>query len=162
MTRNSLRVIVDSLLLIFICGLVLRLAKPVLFPFFLALFLYFLFSPLIDLSTKIKIPRSIVLIFSVAIAFTALYFLGTLIYASGKALADKLPSYSHQFNFFLEWTKQKLTEIGVSYSRFTLLENLNFNRLANFILTSLGTFFSFFTKLLLILVFLFFYAGWPR
>lgn len=156
MTRDPLRIIVESLILILICGLILRLAKPVLFPFFLALFLYFLFSPLIDLSARIKIPRAIALIFSVAIAFTLLYFLGVLIYASGKALADKLPGYSHQFNLFIEWVRQKLAEIGVSYSRVTILENLNFNRLANFILTSLGTFFSFFTKLLLILVFLFF------
>lgn len=156
MARNPLSVVVDSLLLIFICGLILRLAKPVLFPFFLALFLYFLFSPLIDLSARIKIPRPIALIFSVAIAFSVLYFLSVLIYASGKALANKLPDYSHQFNLFLDWIRQKLAELGVSYSKVTILENLNFNRLANLILTSLGTFFSFFTKLLLILVFLFF------
>ncbi len=156
MTEKPIRLIIEVLLLIFICGLILRLAKPVLFPFFIALFLYFLFSPLIDLSARLKIPRSIALIFSVAIAFTVLYFLGILIYASGKALADKLPTYSHQFNFFLEWVKKKMIEIGINYSRYALLENLDFNRLANFILASLGTFFSFLTKLLLILVFLFF------
>ncbi|MCX7973545.1 MAG: AI-2E family transporter [Candidatus Aminicenantes bacterium] len=156
MTKDPLRIAVDSFLLIFIFGLVLRLAKPVFFPFFLALFLYFLFSPLIDLSARLKIPRFLALIFSIMIAFTILYFLGVLIYASGKALAEKLPSYGHQFNSFLDWLRGKLAELGVSYSRVAILENLNFNRLANFILASLGTFVSFLTKLLLILVFLFF------
>ena len=156
MNRDSLRIIVDSLLLIFISGLILRLAKPVLFPFFLAIFLYFLFSPLIDLSARFRIPRAVSLILSIAMAFAILYFFGLLIYASGKALAEKLPDYSHQFNAFLEWVRTKLAEIGVSYSRITFLESLNFNQLANFILSSLGTFLSFLTKMLLILIFLFF------
>jgi predicted PurR-regulated permease PerM len=147
---------VDSLLLIFISGLILRLAKPVLFPFFLAIFLYFLFSPLIDLSARFRIPRAVSLVFSIVMAFAVLYFLGLLIYASGKALAEKLPDYSHQFNAFLEWAQAKLAELGVSYSRITFLESLNFNRLASFILNSLGTFLSFLTKMLLILIFLFF------
>jgi len=156
MSRDSLRIMVDSLLLIFISGLILRLAKPVLFPFFLAIFLYFLFSPLIDLSARFRIPRAVSLVFSIVMAFAVLYFLGLLIYASGKALAEKLPGYSHQFNAFLEWARAKLTELGVSYSRITFLESLNFNRLASFILNSLGTFLSFLTKMLLILIFLFF------
>jgi len=156
MSRDSLRIMVDSLLLIFISGLILRLAKPVLFPFFLAIFLYFLFSPLIDLSARFRIPRAVSLVFSIVMAFAVLYFLGLLIYASGKALAEKLPDYSHQFNAFLEWARAKLAELGVSYSRITFLESLNFNRLASFILNSLGTFLSFLTKMLLILIFLFF------
>lgn len=156
MNKNPLRMAVDFLLFIFILGLILRWAKPVLFPFFLALFLYFLFSPLIDLSSRLRIPRFLALIFSIFIAFAFLYFLGILIYASGKAFAEKLPSYSQQFNFFLAWLREKMTELGINYSRVALLENLNFNRLANFILNSLGTFLSFLTKLLLILVFLFF------
>ena len=156
MSRDSLRIMVDSLLLIFISGLILRLTKPVLFPFFLAIFLYFLFSPLIDLSTRFRIPRAVALILSIAMAFAIFYFLGLLIYASGKALAEKLPGYSHQFNAFLEWVRTKMAELGVSYSRITFLESLNFNRLASFILNSLGTFLSFLTKMLLILIFLFF------
>jgi AI-2 transport protein TqsA len=156
MEKSPWRLTVDTLLIIFICGLILRLARPVFFPFFLALFLYYLFSPLLDLSARIKIPRPMAIVLLIIVAFALMYFLGVLIYTSGKALANKLPSYSDQFSNWVNWAQAKLEQWGIAHDRFFFFETFNFNRLANIILSSLGTFLSFLTKLLLILVFLFF------
>ncbi len=156
MGKSPLRPVADGLVVIFLLGLTLRLSKPVLFPFVMAVFLYYLFSPLFDLAIRLKIPRSLALIVSILVAFTLLYFIGVLVYTSGKALATKLPSYGGQLNEFIQWVQSTLEKKGIAAERFSFLEALNINQLAGFILSSLGTFLSFLTKLLLILVFLFF------
>ena len=57
------------IIVIFIGGLVLRLAKPVLFPFFLAIFLSFVLYPVLDFLTRLKIPKAISIVFILIIAF---------------------------------------------------------------------------------------------
>ncbi len=156
MDKPTLRPIADGWLIIFLCGLTLYLAKPVLFPLIMALFLYYIFSPLLDLSARLKIPRALALIILIGLDITILYFFGVFFYSSGKSLTEQLPAYSQQFNFYLNNFLLKLHKWGVDVSRVTLLESLNINRLAGFILSSLGTFLSFLGKLFLILVFLFF------
>lgn len=157
MEKSPLRLVADGLVVIFLLGLILRLSKPVLFPFFMAIFLYYLFSPLHDLAIRLKIPRPLALIILILFAFMLLYFIGVIVYTSGKALATKLPSYGGQLDEFIRWLQSTLEKRGIA-ERISFLEalNININRLAGFILSSLGTFFSFLTKLLLILVFLFF------
>ncbi|MCK4557398.1 MAG: hypothetical protein KAU47_07755, partial [Candidatus Aminicenantes bacterium] len=45
------------IVVVFLAGVVLKLAKPVLFPFFLAIFLSFLLFPVLDFLTRLKIPK---------------------------------------------------------------------------------------------------------
>ena len=87
------KVIVACLLImvIFIVGVVLRLAKPVLFPFFLAIFLSFILSPILDFLTRKKIPRAVSILFIVILAFFIIYLLGILFYSSGKSFASEFP-----------------------------------------------------------------------
>ena len=61
------KVVVASLVIIviFLAGVVLRLAKPVLFPFFLAVFLSFILSPALDFMIRLKIPKFVSILFIV-------------------------------------------------------------------------------------------------
>ena len=78
MKENKVVVACLVIIVIFIAGVVLRLAKPVLFPFVLAIFLSFVLSPALDFMNRLKIPKSVSLIFIIIFAFFVIYLLGLL------------------------------------------------------------------------------------
>ena len=97
------KVIAASLVIIviFIGGVVLRLAKPVLFPFFLAIFLSFILYPVIDFLNRIHIPKAFSVIFLLIITFFIIYLLGALFYSGGKAFASEFPKYGQKISSIL-------------------------------------------------------------
>jgi len=97
------KVVVASLVIIviFLAGVVLRLAKPVLFPFFLAVFLSFILSPALDFMTRLKIPKFVSILFIVIFAFFIIYLLGVLFYSSGKTFASGFPKYAEKISSIL-------------------------------------------------------------
>ena len=152
------RVVTASLVIvvIFIAGVVLRLAKPVLFPFFLAIFLSFILSPALDFLTRLKIPKAISIIFILIITFLVIYLLGALFYSSGKSFASEFPKYGQKINSILSSLQEKLKLSGDTRDPLDWVSQLNINKIGSFLLSSLGPFFSFLSNLFLIFVFLIF------
>jgi len=152
------KVITASLLIvvIFIGGVVLRLAKPVIFPFFLAVFLSFLLSPLEDFLIRLKIPRPVAIIFILIVTIFFLYLLGSLIYTSGKAFAAELPRYSQKVNSLLASIQEKYNLSGTEWQPFDWASQFDLNRAGRILLDSLGPFFSFLSNFFLMVLFLIF------
>lgn len=152
------RVISGSLVIvvIFIAGVVLRLAKPVLFPFFLAIFLSFILSPVLDFLTRVKIPKAISIVFILIITFFVIYLLGALFYSSGKSFASEFPKYGQKLNSILTSLQERLKLTGSARNPFDWVNELNINKIGSFLLASIGPFFSFLSNLFLIFVFLIF------
>lgn len=144
------------LIVIFIGGFVLKLAKPILFPFFLAIFLSFVLSPILDFFTRLKIPKSVSILFVVLITFFILYLLGALFFASGKAFAADFPKYGQKFNSILNSLQKKLALSPLKWESVDWIRQFDLNKIGNFILSSLGPFFSFLSNLFLIFIFLIF------
>ena len=145
-----------GIIVVVVAGVVLRLAKPALIPLFLAFFLSLIVSPVMNFFTRHKIPRFVSVVVILLATFLLVYFLGSMLYSSGKAFADEIPAYS-----------QKLMGVGAAlekafhlpHSAWNLqgwIEHLNFNRIASILLSSLGTFFSFISDVFLVLLFLLF------
>ncbi len=155
---ESNKVVTSSLVIviIFIGGLVLRLAKPVLFPFFLAIFLSFILSPVLDLLTRFKIPKAVSIVIVIIIAFSIIYLLGMLFYSSGKAFASEFPKYDQKFSSILASLQEKFKLSGLERNPLDWLNQLDINKLGGFLLSSLGTFFTFISNLFLIFLFLIF------
>ena len=145
-----------GLIVIFIGGVVLRLAKPVLFPFFLAIFLSFILYPVLDFSNRLRIPKAISIIFILIITFFVLYLLGVLFFSSGKAFASEFPKYGQKISLILESLQEKLKLAPFKWDPLEWVEQLDINKISSFLFASLGTFFSFISNLFLILVFLIF------
>jgi predicted PurR-regulated permease PerM len=156
MDNSRTAAISGSIIVIFISGLILRLAKPVLFPFFLAIFFYFILSPVLDILTRIRIPRWVSIVVIILVTFSVLYLLSVLFYSSGKAFASELPRYSQKFNSILESIRKFFEARGSQWDPLAWVRNLNVDKIAAFILSSLGPFFSFLTNLFLIFIFLIF------
>jgi AI-2 transport protein TqsA len=152
------KVVTASLLIIviFIGGVVLRLAKPVLFPFFLAVFLSFVLAPLEEFLTRLKIPRAIAIIFILILTFFILYLLASLIYTTGKAFAAELPDYSQKVSSLLTSIQEKYNISGAEWQPFDWANQFDLNKAGGILLDSLGPFFSFISNLFLVVLFLIF------
>jgi AI-2 transport protein TqsA len=141
---------------IFLAGVVLRLAKPVLFPFFLAIFFYFVLSPVLDFLTGLKVPKVVAVVVILLCTFLALYLMGMLFYSSGETFAAEFPKYGQKLSAMLESLQASLKLPKAKWEPLAWVESLDINKLGSFFLASLGTIFSFISNLFLVLLFLVF------
>ncbi len=156
MEKNKLLLVSSSLVLIFLTGLILRQAKPVIFPFFLAIFFYFLLSPLLEWLMRVKIPRPVAIFVIILFTFFVIYLLGIMLYSSGKGLVSSFPDYSQKLNTFFLTLRERLMRANINWDPLTWTKGLDLDRVASLLLSSLNRFFSFFSNLMLVLVFLIF------
>ncbi len=156
MKENKIIALFLGIITIFILGLILKYARPVLVPFSFAVFLSFLLNPMVEFLTKKKIPRAVSIIFILLFTFVLLYLLGLLFYSSGKAFASDLPNYGKKFNTLLINLSQKWKLTSEKLETIDWANQLNFSALASFFLSSLGSFLKFLSNLFLVLLFLVF------
>jgi predicted PurR-regulated permease PerM len=156
MNGNKIVSITSGVVLVFLVGLILRLAKPVFFPFFLAIFFYFILSPALDFMTRLKIPKAIALALVIVVTFSSLYLLGVLIYSSAKGFVGSFPQYGEKISRLLNSISEKLSPGGVNVNPWSWTDGLDVNRIASFLLASLNQFLAVFSSLVLIFVFLIF------
>lgn len=142
---------------IFVVGVVLRLAKSVLFPFFLAIFFYFVLSPALDfLTRKARFPKSLALVVIILFTFLALYLMGLLFYSSGETFAAEVPKYGQKFNRMIESLQVQLKLPKSKVDPLAWLGGLDITKIRSFFLSSVGTVMTFLSNLFLVLIFLIF------
>lgn len=156
MERNRLTNISLAIVVIFFIGVVLKLAKPVLFPFFIAIFFSFILFPALDFLVRLKIPKGVAVLFIVLATFVIVYLLGSLFYFSGKAFAADFPAYGQKMSTILASFLERLNIHSLDWESFNLLDQLDVTKVGNMLLSTLGPFLTFLTNLFLILLFLVF------
>ncbi|MGB9837026.1 MAG: AI-2E family transporter [Candidatus Saccharicenans sp.] len=147
-----------SLLIIafFIIGLVVRLTKPVLFPFLLALFISYAIAPVIDGLIKFKVPRVVALVLVVTSIFAIFYLLGLLLYASASSFLEALPNYNSKISSLFQDLTDSLNRLPFRVDVPSIVSQLNVDKIASLLLGTVGSFFSFLGNLLLVVVFMIF------
>lgn len=145
-----------GLIVLFLVGVFLRLAKPVLVPFFLALFLSYAITPVLDFLIRNKIPKSVALTFILLVTFAFFYLVGALFFSSGKALAAELPSFNEMIKSVLAGVDQVIKNPRLKTDIMNWINGLNAETVGPVIISVLGTFFSFTSELLVIFVFMIF------
>jgi AI-2 transport protein TqsA len=156
MENNKILVFSGGIVAIFLVGVILRLAKPVLFPFFLAIFFYFVLSPVLDSLTRLKIPKAVAVVVILLFTFLALYLMGMLFYSSGETFAVEFPKYGQKLSGMLESLQASLKLPKAKWEPLAWVESLDISKVGSFFLSSLGTILSFLSNLFLILIFLVF------
>jgi AI-2 transport protein TqsA len=156
MENNKILTLSSGIVAVFLVGVILRLAKPVLFPFFLAIFFYFVLSPVLDFLTRLKVPKQIAVVVILLFTFLIIYLMGILFYSSGETFAAEFPKYGQKLSGMLESLEVSLKLPKAKWEPLAWIENLDVNKLGSFFLTSLGTILSFISNLFLILIFLVF------
>lgn len=156
MEDNKLSLVSSAVLMVFLMGLLLRLAKPVFFPFFLALFIYFILSPVLAILLRLKIPKPLAVSLIIITAFFLFYLLGVLFYNSGRAFAASLPDYTQRMNSVFSSIAETFHLSKFNLDPWLWSKTLDAGKLAAFFLRSMNQVFSFFSTFILIFVFLIF------
>jgi AI-2 transport protein TqsA len=145
-----------GIIVVFLLGVVMKMARSVLVPFFLAVLLSFALTPALDFLSRHKVPRVVAITVILILTFAAFYFIGLLVYSSGKSLVAELPSYGDVVKSFLNEVDRIFHSEKLNVDITAWLKGLNLEKLGPFILSSLGPFLSFVTGLLLVIVFMIF------
>ena len=117
------------IIIVFLAGVVLKLAKPVLFPFFLAIFLAFLLFPILDFLTRLKIPKSVAVLVIVILTFLVIYLLGLLFYTSGRSFASEFPKYGQKISSILTDIQERIRISFPDWEPVNWVEQLNINKI---------------------------------
>ncbi|MDI6849515.1 MAG: AI-2E family transporter [Candidatus Saccharicenans sp.] len=151
LTRISLVIIV-----LFITGIILKIARPVLLPFLVALFISYAVSPLLDWLIKLRVPKLLAITSILILTFSLLYLFGLLVYSSGKYFASEFPKYNRQVDSLMAELIAWLEHLPFKVSVPTIISKLNIEKLTGFLLGTLGSFLTFLGKLLVVFVFVIF------
>ena len=156
METHKAQTVSSILLSIFLIGVFLKMARSFMIPVVLALFFYFILSPVLDLLTRLKIARPLAVAIIVLVMFTVLYGTGVMFYESGKSVASELPKYGQKLSAMVESLQAQFHLTKAKWDPLVFLKNLNIDQLGAVILASLGTFLSFLSNIFLVLIFLIF------
>lgn len=156
MEEHKVSLVSSAVVLVFLMGLLLRLAKPVFFPFFLAIFFYFILSPVLSGLMRLKIPKVFAVTLIIVTAFLLFYLLGVLFYNSARAFAASLPDYTERMNSVFSSITERFHLSRFNWDPWLWSKTLDAGAVANFFLRSMNQVFSFFSTFVLIFVFLVF------
>ncbi len=154
--KNKSLNIASILLSVFLIGVFLRLAKSFLIPFVLALFIYFVLAPVLDLLTRWKLSRAVAVGLILLVTALILYLMGILFYESGKSFASEIPKYGQKFTDMVSSLQASLGLESTPWDPLVWLKSMNVEKLGSMALASLGTFLSFLSTFFLVLIFLIF------
>ena len=143
-----------AVVVLFVAGVFLKLARPVLIPFILAVFLSYIIDPALTFLTRCRCPRREAVLIVLALMFVFFFLLGALIYSSGKSLAAELPRYQERLGDLSAFLAKGIGPFKVDVS--STLGKLEIEKIGAFILSAIGPFFSVLGKLFLVFLFLIF------
>lgn len=149
--KEKLSTIFLGVLVLIAVGTVLKFAQGVILPLSIAWLLSFLLGPAINYMTQRKIPTTLAVVFVLVLLLGILYLSGTFLYTRIEAFAVEYPKYQTRF----------LELVSTLTNRFNLpfdpLAGINWGQnIGRFVYTLSGNIFNFASKLILVVVFLFF------
>jgi predicted PurR-regulated permease PerM len=156
MDKNRWLKVGAGIIVLFLLGVFLRLARPILIPLALALLFAFAVSPVLDVLVRRKVPKPLALFLVLVMSFLVLYLIGTVFYSGGKSLASELPSYTEMVRSFLERIDALVPDPRLKIGLTEWIQNLNIGRLGAFLVSALGPFLAFMSDLLLVFIFMIF------
>ena len=149
--RNKITLVFLGILVLVAVGVVLKYAASVILPLIIAWLLSFLLAPVVNYMTARKVPTTLAVFIILIVLLGVIYLSGTFLYTRITAFAAAYPRYH-----------SRMTELIATFSSQL---NLSFDPLAGynwgqsigrFLVTLSGSIFAFVSKLVLVVIFLFF------
>ncbi len=161
-TDKSLKFIALLLGLIVTAILVvaLRQLQSIIRPFLVAVLLSFLLGPFVELLTRKKVPMWLAMVIMVIILFTVLYLIGLLIYSSSNNFIEEFPKYEERVTMmmedFLNYLNIPTPQAQEYINQLDWKSALMGAKLTTVLSTTLGSFFGFLGKLVMMIILLLF------
>lgn len=144
----------------FVVGVILYLLESVLLPLVVAIFLSYLFKPLVIFLKKRRIPMVVSLI-TVFISIAAIFMgLSLVVYSSVDSFITEAPKYQNRINDIALGVEELATEMAAKYnvsiSDFDWNTVFDVSSITSILSTSVGTTVTFLTNVALVLLYMFF------
>jgi AI-2 transport protein TqsA len=149
--RNKIALVFLGILVLVAVGVVLKYAASVILPLIIAWLLSFLIAPVVNFMTARKVPTTLAVFIILIVLLGIIYLSGTFLYTRISAFAAAYPRYH-----------TRMTELVATISSqmnlsFDPLAGINWGQnIGRFLVTLSGSIFSFVSKLVLVVIFLFF------
>jgi AI-2 transport protein TqsA len=140
--------------LVFLAVVVLKLARPFLIPFILAVFLSYIIDPVLTFLTRCRCPHPAAVAVVLALMAVFLVLTGVLVYTSGKAFVNELPKYQDRLA-----DVGRFLEKGVGPFKLNVpaaIGELRADKVGGIVLKAIGPLFTVLGKLALVFLFLVF------
>jgi AI-2 transport protein TqsA len=152
-----------AIVLLFVAGFVLKLTRPFVFPFLLAVFMSYIFDPVIEALTKLGIPKAAAGALVLVGAFVVLALLGLALFSSARMFAAELPKYQERIVGLVKSLEEGAAGLPLKIPVTSYLQRIEVSRIAGFTLSAVGSLVGLLSKLLLLFLFLaFIVAGRGR
>lgn len=147
-------------IVLFLTCWILAIGKSIIIPFMIALFLSFIFDPVVDRLTRWKVPVAISVTLTLMLAFIIIYLLGVLIYSNVQMFVEQFPTYQEKIIRFLkdfsaqyeEWSGKPLKL--ESLESIDWLQTLQSSSVTTGLLAGVGTFLSLVGNIFIVIIFL--------
>lgn len=139
---------------------ILVIGRPIILPFLIAVFMSFVLAPIVDFLTRYKVPNSLAVLITILLAFVVLYLLGLIIYANAEVFIEEFPKYKDRLLTILNSFTQSLSALLGQTIDMNALKKIDWvatlQRLSigHGIVSSIGTFLTFFGKMVLVILFI--------
>ena len=148
-----------GIIVVFLVGVLLYQLGSILLPVVIAVFVSYVFKPLVIYLDKVKVPRAVSIIVVLGIVAGGIYGLYSVIKASGASFVSAAPKYEQRFNTLLADLKVTATEYGIDLDS-ALQNGFDFSTLNTVLTNGLNSLLSLMSDFFLILLFtLFILAG---
>lgn len=165
--EQELRVIRYLLIIIAlpIVAIILKSLRELFIPLVIAIFLSFLFAPLIDWLKRKKVPIAVVILIVITVLILFFIMLSSLLYSAGNSLVEGLPRYQEKFTVLVtqlvDWLENWGEKMDLAFGSFPALDLQKMLTPGSFSLTKLasdtmGGFISLIWNIFLTLIFLLF------
>jgi predicted PurR-regulated permease PerM len=149
--RYKISFIFLGILVLVAVGVVLKYAATVILPLIIAWLFSYLIGPVVNYMTQRKIPTTLAVFIILILLMGVLYLSGTFLYSRISAFAAAYPRYHSRT---LELIATLTNQLNLSFDP---LAGINWGQsVGRFLMTLSGSIFAFASKLVLVIVFLFF------
>ncbi len=150
LAESRLTTLLLGILVVIAVGFVLHLLQSIFKPLLLAIFLSFLFEPMVQFFMRLKFPNFLAFLISLVLVFVAFYLVGLMVYASITAFAEEFPKYEPKF---VSLYKSVTAALNIPGEQLQWKDIWNTLSVPSFLSSVAGPFIGFITDLFLILLF---------
>ena len=149
--RNKITLVFLGILVLVAVGVVLKYAATVILPLIIAWLLSFLIAPVVNFMTARKVPTTLAVFIVLIVLLGIIYLSGTFLYTRITAFAAAYPRYHSRMTELIATLSSQLN------LSFDPLAGFNWGQsVGRFLVTLSGNIFAFVSKLVLVVIFLFF------
>ncbi|GIV60274.1 AI-2E family transporter [Rhodocaloribacter litoris] len=160
MRFNNLILIMLGVIVVFIIGVILLELRAVLLPFVIALLLSMIFKPIVVQLQRRRVPMAVSLMVVLLTFSTVLFLVGLALYATIDPFVEQLPYYQARLNAMISgliaMTEGLLLRMGIAPEEVAWRQVIDLASLTPMVTSGVGTFISFVSNAVLVLLFMLF------